>query len=84
MIDSITLSDGRSATGMSARPTSTGLRQASKSLGWLEGTLNYTYIDAANDTDDRPLDAMPASNLNFDLTVFPAGGLRINLFGLAA
>jgi len=85
MIDSITLSDGKKRYWNVGKAHINGFElQASKSLGWLEGTLNYTYIDAANDTDDRPLDAMPASNLNFDLTVFPAGGLRISLFGLAA
>ena len=56
--------------------------QAQKDLSWLSATANYTYLDHRNDSDDRPLDAQPRHNLNFDLTFLPAGGLRFSLFGL--
>ena len=56
--------------------------QVQKSLSWLAATANYTYLDHRNDTDDRPLDAQSAHNLNFDITFFPAKGVRISYFGL--
>ena len=56
--------------------------QVQKSLSWLAATANYTYLDHRNDVDDRPLDAQPNHNLNFDLTFFPAEGLRIGYYGL--
>ncbi len=56
--------------------------QAQKKLRWLEATVNYTYIDPRNDTDDRPLDAQSKSNLNFDISVLPAKGLRAGFYGL--
>ncbi|HPW18003.1 MAG TPA: TonB-dependent receptor [Candidatus Aminicenantes bacterium] len=56
--------------------------QAQKKLGWLEATVNYTFLDPRNDTDDRPLDAQSKSNLNFDVSVLPAKGLRAGVYGL--
>jgi len=56
--------------------------QVQKNLSWLAATANYTYLDHRNDTDDRPLDAQPAHNLNFDITFFPAKGVRLSYFGL--
>jgi outer membrane receptor protein involved in Fe transport len=56
--------------------------QAQKNLPWLAATANYTYLDHRNDIDDRPLDAQPDHNLNFDLNVFPVKGARIGLYGL--
>lgn len=56
--------------------------QAQKKIAWLEATVNYTYLDPRNDTDDRPLDAQSKSNLNFDISVLPAKGLRAGLYGL--
>ncbi len=45
-------------------------------------TANYTYLDHRNDSDDRPLDAQPKHNLNFDASVMPAKGLRVGVYGL--
>ncbi|OGD16304.1 MAG: hypothetical protein A2W20_09365 [Candidatus Aminicenantes bacterium RBG_16_66_30] len=56
--------------------------QVQKSLPWLAATANYTTLDHRNDVDDRPLDAQPNHNLNFDLAFFPAEGLRIGYYGL--
>jgi iron complex outermembrane receptor protein len=56
--------------------------QAQKKLSWLEATVNYTFLDPRNDTDDRPLDAQPKNNLNFDVSVLPAKGVRAGLYGL--
>jgi iron complex outermembrane receptor protein len=56
--------------------------QVQKNLSWLSGTVNYTYLDHRNDTDDRPLDAQPKHNLNFDVSVMPATGFRVGFYGL--
>ncbi|HOW86492.1 MAG TPA: TonB-dependent receptor [Candidatus Aminicenantes bacterium] len=56
--------------------------QAQKNLSWLQATVNYTYLDPQNDTDDRPLDAQSKNNLNFDVSFLPAKGLRAGLYGL--
>ena len=56
--------------------------QAQKNLSWFSATVNYTYLDHRNDTDDRPLDAQSDHNLNFDASVFPVRGFRIGLYGL--
>lgn len=56
--------------------------QVQKNLRWLEATANYTYLDHRNDTDDRPLDAQPKHNLNFDVSVMPASGFRVGFYGL--
>jgi len=56
--------------------------QAQKRLSWLDATVNYTYLDPQNDTDDRPLDAQPKNNLNFEVSFLPAKGLRAGFFGL--
>ena len=58
--------------------------QAQKSWRGLGGTVNYTYLDAKNISDDRPLDLTPKHNLNFDLTATPVRGLSVSLFGLWA
>jgi len=85
MIDSITLSDGTKKYLNIGKAHINGFElQAQKSFGWLEGTVNYTYVDAENDTDSRPLDAMSAHNFNFDLTVFPVGDVRFSVYGLSA
>jgi outer membrane receptor protein involved in Fe transport len=56
--------------------------QVQKNLSWLSGTANYTYLDHRNDTNDRPLDAQPKHNLNFDVSVMPAEGFRVGFYGL--
>ena len=58
--------------------------QARKSLGWLDATVNYTYLDHRNETNDRPLDALSDHTLNFDLTVTPVRALSFSVFGLGA
>lgn len=85
MIDSITLEDGTKRYWNVGKAHVDGFEiQAQKSLGWIEGTLNYTYIDGRNDTDDLPLDAMSDHNVNFDLSLRPFDGLRLSVYGLAA
>jgi len=58
--------------------------QAQKTLDWFSGTLNYTYLDHLNQSDERPLDALSAHNLNFTLIFQPITPLRFSLMGLLA
>jgi outer membrane receptor protein involved in Fe transport len=82
-IDSVRLPDGTRRYFNVGEAHVNGFEvQVQKSLPWLAATANYTYLDHANDIDDRPLDAQPDHNLNFDVSVFPAKGARLGLYGL--
>jgi outer membrane receptor protein involved in Fe transport len=82
-IDTITLESGMRQYYNVGRAHITGFElQAQKTLRWLDATVNYTFLDPRNDTDDRPLDAQPKNNLNVDIAILPAKGLRAGLFGL--
>jgi outer membrane receptor protein involved in Fe transport len=82
-IDTITLESGIRQYYNVGRAHINGFElQVQKTLRWLEATVNYTFLDPRNDTDDRPLDAQPKNNLNFDIALLPAKGLRAGLFGL--
>jgi len=85
MIDSITLSDGTKRYWNVGKARIDGFEiQVRKSIGWLEGSLNYTNIDHRNETDNRPLDAISCNAFSFDLTARPVSGLRLSVFGLSA
>jgi len=56
--------------------------QIQKNLTWLLATVNYTYLDHRNDTDDRPLDAQPDHSFNFDASFFLFKGFRFGLYGI--
>jgi outer membrane cobalamin receptor len=47
-------------------------------------TLNYTFLDHWNESDDQPLTVLSKHNLNFDFQIFPASNFRIVLLGLLA
>jgi iron complex outermembrane receptor protein len=47
-------------------------------------TVNYTYLDHRNQTENRPLDALPRHTLNFEGLVRPLLNVRLSLFGLYA
>ena len=47
-------------------------------------TLNYTFLDHWNESDDQPLAVLSRHNLNFDFQVFPLKNFRITLLGLLA
>jgi outer membrane receptor protein involved in Fe transport len=82
-IDSVRLPDGTRRYFNVGRAHINGFEvQVQKALTWLAGTVNYTYLDHRNDTDDRPLDAQPDHNLNFDISVVPATGFRVGFYGL--
>ena len=58
--------------------------QFQKAFPWLSTTINYTFLDHKNKSDDRPLDALPRHSLNFDFTIYPSQRFRIVIMGLVA
>jgi iron complex outermembrane receptor protein len=58
--------------------------QAQKSWKWLNATMNYTYLDHKNISDNRPLDVLSRHNLNFNLDFTPLENLHLGVFGLYA
>jgi outer membrane cobalamin receptor len=83
MIDTYTLPDGTRRYMNVGKAHITGAEvQIQKSIGPLDATLNYTYLEHRNDIDDRPLDALSPHSLNFDLTARPLAGVRVSVYGL--
>ena len=83
MIDSVTLMDGTRRFFNVGRARINGFEvQVQKSLRRLTASLNYTYLDHRNTTNDRPLDIVPPHSLNAGLTVMPMEKLQVSLFGL--
>jgi outer membrane receptor protein involved in Fe transport len=46
-------------------------------------SVNYTYLNARNEEEDRPLDLVPESHVNFVLEVTAKNKLLFTLWGLA-
>ena len=47
-------------------------------------TLNYTFLDHWNESDNQPLTVLSKHNLNFDFQVSPLANVRIAFLGLMA
>ncbi|OGD21652.1 MAG: hypothetical protein A2W03_17080 [Candidatus Aminicenantes bacterium RBG_16_63_16] len=58
--------------------------QLQKSWPWLMATVNYTYLDHLNISDNRPLDVLSRHNLTFELDVQLPARLRLGVAGLFA
>jgi outer membrane receptor protein involved in Fe transport len=83
LIEAIRLPDGLRRFYNIGRAHINGLEfQVQRSAGSLTATLNYTYLDHKNQTEDRPLDALPNHVLSFDLGLGLLHRLRCELFGL--
>jgi iron complex outermembrane receptor protein len=54
--------------------------QAQKSVRWGAATINYTFLDPWNESDDQPLPVISQHNLNFEGRVYPVPSLRISLY----
>jgi iron complex outermembrane receptor protein len=54
----------------------------SKAFHWLNLSINYTYLDGVNKDEDRPLDLVPKSQLNFVMNVFFEKNMKFTLSGL--
>jgi len=53
-----------------------------KSLRWMDVSVNYTYLDGWNEEENRPLDLVPESQLNFVLSLKGRKRLHFTLWGL--
>jgi iron complex outermembrane receptor protein len=54
----------------------------SKTFQWLNLSVNYTYLDGVNEDEDRPLDLVPESQLNFVMNVVGPKNTKFALSGL--
>lgn len=57
--------------------------ESQKAVSWMSFSANYTYLNARNEEEDRPLDLVPESQLNFVLDVTAKNKLQFTLWGLA-
>ena len=58
--------------------------QLQKALSNVALTLNYTFLDHWNESDDQPLTVLSKHNLNFDFQVSLLSNFRLTLLGLLA
>ena len=58
--------------------------QAQKSWGRASATLNYTYLDHWNESDDRPLTVLSKHNLSIEGRYYPLPALRASVYGILA
>jgi iron complex outermembrane receptor protein len=57
--------------------------EAQKTVGFFSISANYTHLGARNEEEDRRLDLVPKSQLNFVLDVRAKNKLQFTLWGLA-
>jgi outer membrane receptor protein involved in Fe transport len=53
-----------------------------KNSSWLNFSTNYTYLDGKNEVENRSLDLLPKSQLNFVLDIMAKNELKLTLWGL--
>ncbi|MBN1224809.1 MAG: TonB-dependent receptor, partial [Candidatus Aminicenantes bacterium] len=58
--------------------------QFQKAIRALSFTLNYTFLDHWNESDDQPLTVLSKHNLNFDFQIFPITNFRLGFMGVLA
>jgi outer membrane cobalamin receptor len=58
--------------------------ECSKAFQWFDLSVNYTYLEGVNEDEDRPLDLVPKSQLNFVMNVNGPKNTKFTLFGLYA
>jgi outer membrane receptor protein involved in Fe transport len=54
-----------------------------KTLSWLTFSLNYSYVDGKNEDENRRLDLIPESQLNFVFSLKSRENLQFTLWALA-
>jgi len=83
LIDSQRLPDGTRRYFNIGRARINGFEiQVRKDWNIVRTTVNYTYLDHLNETDDRPLDVTPAHSANFELAFEPVRNLQAGIFGV--
>ena len=53
-----------------------------KTLRWLDLSVSYTFLDGENEEEDRPLDLLPGSQLNFVFSLNGKKGIQFTMWGL--
>lgn len=85
LIDSVRLPDGtRQYRNIGKAHVNGAEIQVQKAWPAVQLSLNYTYLDHKNESDDRPLDVLSKHNLNIEARVRPLESLSLSVFGLAA
>ncbi len=85
MIDTVRLPDGTRRTINIGRAYIRGLELGiRKDLDRLSASINYTFLDHRNQTDDRPLDIIPRHLLQAEVSWVPLESLRLTALGTAA
>jgi iron complex outermembrane receptor protein len=56
--------------------------QAQKSVRWGAATINYTFLEHWNVSDDRPLPVISKHNLSFEGRVYPIPRFRVSFYGI--
>ena len=83
MIESVRLPDGSRRFYNVGKASIDGLEiQLRKSLKTQEAMISYTYLHHRNQTENRPLDALPRHNLSIELSFSPVRRLNWTIFGL--
>jgi len=57
--------------------------ESQKAVSWMSFSVNYTYLNARNEEENRPLDLVPESQLNFVLAVTAKNMPQFTLWGLS-
>ncbi len=53
-----------------------------KALRWMDASVNYTYLDGRNEDENRPLDLVPESQLNFVWNLKGKKRIQLTVWGL--
>ena len=85
LIDSVRLPDGtRQYRNIGKAHVNGAEIQVQKAWPAFQVSVNYTYLDHQNESDERPLDVLSDHNFNVEARVRPLDGLSLSVFGLAA
>jgi iron complex outermembrane receptor protein len=83
LIQPIRLPDGSQTNLNIGQASITGFElEFAQAIGLLDFSVNYTFLHGVNQDEDRPLDLVPESQLNFVLNVFDRKRTRFSLWGL--
>jgi outer membrane receptor protein involved in Fe transport len=83
LIQSLRLEDGSRTNLNIGRAYIAGFEvELSKTFQSFDLSVNYTYLDGVNEDEDRPLDLVPRSQLNFVMNALIRRNVRFTLSGL--
>jgi iron complex outermembrane receptor protein len=83
LIQPIRLPDGSQSNLNIGRAKIAGFElEFGKAIDWGDISVNYTFLHGVNEDEDRPIDLVPESQLNFVLNIFDKKRTRFSLWGL--